>query len=73
MPTPQMIDVVSSNVAQIGYDENERMVYVRFNNGMLYTYKEVPLIEYEGLINAPSIGSYINKNFKNVYSYERIE
>jgi len=30
-------------------------------------------IEYDGLLNAPSIGSYLHRNYKNVYPYERIE
>ena len=70
---PQMIDVNSSNVAQIGYDENEQTVYIRYNNGTLYIYKEVPQHEFDGLKNAPSVGSYLHRNFKNIYVYERIE
>ena len=28
--------------------------------------------EFEGLKNAPSVGSYLHRNYKNVYPYERI-
>jgi len=73
MNLPQMQPVSSSNVAELGYDETDQIVYVRFLNGSLYIYKGVPLSEYNGLLNAPSIGSYLHRNYKNVYPYERIE
>lgn len=69
----EMHQVSSSNVAELGYDEDNKIVYVRFHNGSLYKYNNVPSWEYEALYNAPSIGSYLNRNFKNVYAYERIE
>lgn len=73
MEYPEMHQVSSSNVAELGYDEDNQIVYVRFLNGSLYKYNNVPLMEYEALDNAPSIGSYLNRNYKNVYPYERIE
>lgn len=68
-----MIEVSSSNIQSIGYDENTETVCVRFLNGSLYVYRGVPMHEYEGLKNAPSVGSYLHRNFKNVYPYERKE
>jgi len=70
---PDMISVSSSNVAEIGYDSSTQTVYVRFVDGKMYIYKGVPVIEFENLKNSPSIGSYLHRNFKNVYPYERIE
>ncbi len=70
---PEMTPVSSSNIAEIGYDESTQEVYVRFLNNSLYVYKEVPPFEFEGLLNAPSIGSYLHRNYKNVYPYERVE
>lgn len=71
--SPNMFRVESSNVAEVGYDENDKTVYVRFLNQSLYIYKGVPESEFENLKNAPSVGSYLHRNFKNVYPYERIE
>lgn len=68
-----MQPVSSSNIAEVGYDETEQIVYVRFLNNTLYAYKGVNQMEFDGLINAPSLGSYLHRNFKNVYPYERIE
>lgn len=70
---PEMTPVNSSNIAEVGYNEENQEVYVRFLNNSLYVYKGVPVFEYEGLINSPSLGSYINRNYKSVYPYERIE
>ena len=73
MSLPEMIYVSSSNIESIGYDEQNEHVYVRFLNGTLYTYKGVPLHEFENLRDAPSLGSYLHRNYKNVYPYERVE
>ena len=73
MENVEMIAVSSSNILEIGYDEANQSVYVRFTNNTLYCYKDVPQMEFNGLFNAPSVGSYLHRNFKNVYPYERIE
>ena len=68
-----MIPVDSSNVESVGYDENEHILYVRFLTGATYIYKGVNNYEFEGLLSAPSVGSYLHRNIKNNYPYERIE
>lgn len=72
MSFPEMFPVSSSNVDEVGYDEQEQTVYVRFLNGSLYIYKGVPRHEFDGLRYANSVGSYLHRNYKNVYPYERI-
>ncbi len=69
----EMIAVQSSNIESVGYDENDEEVYVKFLNGSVYVYRGVPLHDFEGLRDAPSVGSYLHRNFKNIYPYERIE
>lgn len=56
--------VVSSNIASIGYDENNNILEIEFNNGNVYEYYDVPLHEYEGLMSADSKGTYLNANIK---------
>ena len=70
---PEMISVSSSNIESVGYEEQDETVHVRFLNGSLYIYKGVPLHEFENLRDSPSLGSYLHRNYKNVYPYERIE
>lgn len=71
MPLPEMQPVSSSNVVAVGYDAENQVVYVQFLNGSTYAYKGVPEHEFENLRSAPSVGSYLNRNYKNVYPYER--
>lgn len=72
MPMPEMQPVSSSNVAAVGYDAENQTVYVQFLNGSTYAYKGVSEHEFENLRTAPSVGSYLNRNYKNVYPYERV-
>ena len=68
----EMIQICSSNVLAVGYDEENQIVHVQFLNNTKYIYKGVPKHEFDGLLNAPSVGSYLHQNYKNVYPYERI-
>ncbi len=70
---PDMIRVNSSNIAAIGYDSASQEVYVRFLDGSLYVYRGVPEFLYEEFKAASSYGSFLHRNFKNVYPYERLE
>jgi hypothetical protein len=72
MPMPEMHPVSSSNVAAVGYDVESLTVYVRFLDDSIYAYKGVQEHEFENLRTAASVGSYLNRNFKNVYPYERV-
>lgn len=72
MSIPEMIPVSSSNIESIGYDDENEQVYVKFLNGSLYVYKGVPIHEFENLRDAPSLGSYLHRNYKNIYPYERV-
>lgn len=72
MPMPEMHQVSSSNVASVGYDTQNQIVYVQFLNGSTYIYKGVSEHEFENLKTAASVGSYLNRNFKNVYPYEPV-
>ena len=72
MSLPEMQSVSSSNISAVGYDVENQMVYVQFLDGALYVYKGVTEYEFENLRTAPSVGSYLNRNYKNVYPYERV-
>lgn len=72
MSIPEMHPVSSSNISAVGYDADNKWVYVRFLDFSLYAYKGVPQNEFENLRTAASVGSYLNRNYKNVYPYERM-
>ena len=69
---PEMQPVSSSNISAVGYDTDNQMVYVEFLNGSMYSYKGVNQNEFENLRTAASVGSYLNRNYKNIYPYEKV-
>ena len=66
----------SSNVHSALYDYGERELYVRYLRAQqadaIYRYDDFPASEWQGLLNAPSKGSYINANVAYDYRYTRI-
>lgn len=62
--------VSSSNVEGVAYEDGD--VYVKFLNGSEYKYEGVPASIYQELLNAPSVGSYLNSNIKGSYPYTRV-
>lgn len=64
--------VISSNVASVGYDANTMTLEVEFTNGSVYQYCDVPVTEYQALLNASSVGTYLNQNIKTSYRYAKI-
>jgi hypothetical protein len=68
---PEMTYVDSSNLEQVGYDSDAMELHVIFKDGSLYVYSDVPQQIYEELLVAPSKGSYLNREVKSVYNYEK--
>lgn len=68
-----MNPVASSNVASVGYDEDYSLLFVRFLNGSLYQYKNVPFVVYNELLNAPSAGRFLNSHIKGIYPFDKLE
>jgi hypothetical protein len=68
---PDMTYVDSSNIEQIGYDSDSMELHIIFKDGALYVYANVPVQIYEELLSAPSKGSYLNREVKGVYEYDK--
>lgn len=67
------IDVSSSNVAAVGYDDEQSVLGVRFLNGSEYHYFGVPRDVFDGLLGASSVGQYLNAYVKQGgYAYQRV-
>ena len=64
--------VTSSTVSEVGYDEESRILEVLFVNGSAYQYFDVPPQIYAELMQAGSIGQYLNANIKGHYRYARV-
>jgi hypothetical protein len=57
----QTTPVDSSVIAEIGYDEDTKVLEVRFHNEHVHQYFSVPRSEYEKLMSARSIWSYFTR------------
>jgi len=66
------IQVTSSDLRSVGYEEETQTLEIEFNSGSVYRYANVPPHEYEGLINASSKGKYFHANIKNAYSCTKL-
>lgn len=69
----EMISVQSTDLAAVGYDADTLTLVVDFVKGGRYQYSGVPAEVHEGLMNAPSKGTYFNQNIRKAgYSYIRL-
>ena len=64
------IPVNSSNVAEAGFLDG--VLEVKFNNGFIYRYRDVPQHIYDNLLFADSVGEYFYKNISKTYEFKRI-
>jgi len=68
----EMINVDSSNVAAVGYDEDSSTLQVEFINGGTYRYFDVSENIFTGLRDADSVGGYLAENIKGTYRYSKV-
>jgi hypothetical protein len=57
----------SSLISRICYVEAEKVLQVRFRDGRLYCYFDVPAEAYDALRDAPSAGRHYNLEIKGRY------
>ena len=63
----QMISVRSSAMLAVGYDPARRHMRITFSQGNTYDFCGVPQHVFDGLLQAPSKGSYYNDHIKDRY------
>lgn len=66
------ITVSSSSICRIAYVEDDQYLYIEFTKGRTCVYKNVPINEYENLLNAPSHGKYFAAYIRNAYPFEYV-
>ena len=63
----KMIQVNSSVIEKVGY---ENCIFIlRYINGGVYAYSDVPKSVYEDFLNADSKGKFLSANIKPIYDY----
>jgi hypothetical protein len=59
-------------LASSAYDEEKRILYLRFRSGDVYRYFEFPEEQYQAFLDAESHGHYFLSNIKNQFRYEHL-
>ncbi len=75
MPRPELVPVESTAVEEVGYDDGERELYVRYRGTSdgVYVYAGVSPQEYRDLLAAESIGGYVNREIKPKHAYRQLD
>lgn len=67
---PEMRDVYSDSVNQIGYDPETKELHVTWKRtGKVSVYQGVPAAVAEETMNAPSIGQALRNGVQNTYAH----
>lgn len=57
----------------VSYCKDSNELTVKFNNGGIYVYMQIPKKRYDELIEAPSAGSYLAKKIKGFYRFRQVQ
>lgn len=69
-----LVKVESSKVNAVGYDENNRLLYIQFHGGAVYVYYEIVKYVYDGFLKAASKGKYFGEYIKKAgYKYTKLK
>lgn len=67
------VSVISSNLAEVGYDPATSTLEIAFKQGGVYQYLAVPSAVHEGLMRAQSLGRYFDVHIKKAgYTVRKI-
>ena len=68
----QLLEVDSSMIRAVKYDEGKQVLEVWFNSGGVYAYEEVPQEVYDELLEADSKGRFMRDVIIDSYPYYRV-
>jgi hypothetical protein len=66
------VAVDSSSIASVGYDPKGFILEIEFRNGRVYRYLDVPAAAHRLLLNASSMGEFVNAFIKPRFEVERV-
>jgi curved DNA-binding protein CbpA len=64
--------VKSSNILSVGYDSLRKTLYIKFHDGSVYEYYDVPHSMFDQLIDANSHGSFAHRYIYSRFRQKRI-
>lgn len=63
----EMQSVDSSAILEIGYDECKQQMKIKFKQGKVYDFCQVPKHIFQGLLESSSKGTYYNNHIRDNY------
>jgi len=66
------IDVSSTNLSRVRYDESSLTLEIEFQGGRVYQYFDLPKHIFEELVRADSKGKFFHEQIKGHYRYARV-
>lgn len=74
MQKPTMLPIENSkNIIGSFYQADASAMWIEFQNGGVYCYKEVPYEIYLAFLEAPSKGSFIHQRIKGIFGFFKLE
>jgi lysyl-tRNA synthetase class 2 len=68
----KLVALASSALRTIAYDHRRHLLQLEFPDRTVYRYFDVPVDLYEGLLRAPSKGSYFNRFIRGHFVHVRV-
>lgn len=65
-------EIQSSNIRKTEFDTESKELVVEFNNGLRYSYENVPHQIYTQFRMSESQGKFFNSKISKVYKYKRL-
>jgi len=62
----------SSNVSRFWYHRDDHELFVEFQGGSIYVYREVPAEVVEDFVDAPSKGQFVHQRLRDKFAYDRL-
>lgn len=70
---PQMLPVQSVHMKEVGYDFDVHALFIRFANGGVYRYADVPELTYHALMVSPSKGKFFHAQIRGKFTEQVME
>ena len=68
-----MTPIHSAAIARTGYDAARHILRLEYTSGRIYDYLDVPPEKYDQLLNAGSIGEFVNQEIKPNYECSEVD
>lgn len=69
----EMQEVKSSTIAHVGYDDETKVLTVRFRSGGVYVYADVSTEAHQALMSAESVGKHFQANIRDKYVTRKLD